>query len=121
MVSTLLSDSIAPATRRARVAARRPRIGGPAGVAMTSECRAEIDAACTELVSSANHEFRTPLSSIVGYVEVLLDGDAGPVNDVQREMLSTVASNARALARLVEELVGNTSTSLTGEGRRRVG
>src|SRR5437762_1141839 len=50
----------------------------------------DLDQAKTEFLSTVSHELRTPLTSITGYVESLLDGDAGPVNDRQRRMLTTI-------------------------------
>ena len=75
----------------------------------------EIEAANTELkkldelksqfISMASHELRTPLIAIKGYVELLQDGNAGPVNEEQLQMLRTVSRNTVRLARIVTELL----------------
>ncbi len=46
-----------------------------------------LDLAKDEFVSIASHQLRTPLTALKGYAGMLLDGDAGPINDKQREYL----------------------------------
>ena len=43
-----------------------------------------LDLAKDEFVSIASHQLRTPLTGIKGYTGMLLDGDAGPINEKQR-------------------------------------
>ncbi|MGH9094214.1 MAG: histidine kinase dimerization/phospho-acceptor domain-containing protein, partial [Acidimicrobiales bacterium] len=64
-----------------------------------------VDQARTELVATVSHELRTPLTSINGYVEMLVDGDAGEVNPEQREMLEAVERNGKRLLNLIEDLL----------------
>lgn len=59
----------------------------------------------SEFVSLVTHEFRTPLTSIKGYTEMMLDGDTGKLNQEQVEFLETVLRNANHLSELVEELL----------------
>lgn len=56
-----------------------------------------------EFVAVVSHELRTPLTSIIGYVELLMDEEAGALTDEQRAYLEIVQ---RSTARLVE-LVGD--------------
>ncbi len=56
-------------------------------------------------VSVAAHELRSPLTSILGYVEVLLDEDYGALSDTQREYLETVQGGAQRLRRITSELL----------------
>lgn len=56
-----------------------------------------------DFVASASHELKTPLTSIRGYVELLLDQD--PPAEIRTEFLEKVARNARRLEALVEDLL----------------
>ncbi|MGH8919337.1 MAG: PAS domain-containing sensor histidine kinase, partial [Actinomycetes bacterium] len=64
-----------------------------------------VDQARTDLVATVSHELRTPLTSINGYVEMLVDGDAGEVTPEQREMLEAVERNGKRLLNLIEDLL----------------
>ncbi|HJV98844.1 MAG TPA: PAS domain-containing sensor histidine kinase [Arthrobacter sp.] len=59
-------------------------------------------AAKDEFVSSVSHEFRTPLTSILGYVEILLEDDPA---DYQREPLEIIRRNSERLLTLVSDLL----------------
>ncbi len=52
-----------------------------------------------------SHELRTPLTSILGYLELVLEGDAGEVTEEQRQFLSVVERNSQRLLRLVGDLL----------------
>jgi PAS domain S-box-containing protein len=65
----------------------------------------EVDRMKTEFVSLVSHELRTPLTSIKGYVDLLLDGDAGEVTADQRDFLGVVRSNADRLMALINDLL----------------
>lgn len=58
--------------------------------------RAAVDRIC--------HEVRRPLAAIQAYAELLQDQLCGPLNEKQLEQVGVVVTNARGLARLVEEL-----------------
>jgi signal transduction histidine kinase len=47
--------------------------------------------------SAAAHELRTPLTTIVGYLEMLLNEEFGPISEAQREPLEVVNESARHL------------------------
>jgi PAS domain S-box-containing protein len=59
----------------------------------------------SEFVAMVSHELRTPLTSIKGYVDMLLDGDAGPLADEHQELLRIVKSNADRLLLLINDLL----------------
>src|SRR5690606_4516858 len=65
----------------------------------------EVDRMKTEFVSLVSHELRTPLTSIKGFTEMVLDGDAGEVNEEVAEYLGIVYSNAERLVALVNDLL----------------
>lgn len=64
-----------------------------------------LDEEKNEFVAVVSHELRTPLSAIKGYVELVLDGDTGPINDIQREFLEIVQRNADRLSDLVNDFL----------------
>jgi PAS domain S-box-containing protein len=68
--------------------------------ALTHANRAKSD-----FLASMSHELRTPLNSIIGFSEVLLDGKAGDLSDVQTEFLGNVQSSGRHLLNLINDLL----------------
>ena len=66
---------------------------------------ARIDEMKTEFVSVVSHEFRTPLTSIKGYVDLILEGDTGEINEVQKEFLEIAQVETNRLAALVTDLL----------------
>src|SRR5437660_1348277 len=50
----------------------------------------DLDRMKDDFVASVSHELRTPLTSIRGYLELVLDGEAGDLTDEQRQFLSIV-------------------------------
>lgn len=65
----------------------------------------EIDQAKSDFVSSISHELRSPLTSTLGYLEMLADGDAGDLNDQQAHMVNVADRNAKRLMTLIEDLL----------------
>src|SRR5690348_345716 len=56
-------------------------------------------------LSNAGHELRTPLHSANGFVEMVLDGLAGSLNERQQEMLSHAHTAIGQLGTLIEEVL----------------
>ncbi len=56
-----------------------------------------------DFVANASHELKTPLTSIRGYAETLLDDDVPA--DARRRFLSTIHANAARLQRIVDDLL----------------
>jgi GAF domain-containing protein len=69
------------------------------------EALRELDRMKSELVQNISHELRTPLTFVKGYVELLQDGDLGPLNQQQRTALDIVANKASVLSRLVDDIL----------------
>ena len=67
-----------------------------------------LDSLKSMFVSVAAHELRTPLSSIQGYVEMLLDGDLGQLTEQQRESLEIVERSAGRLMAITRSLLDMT-------------
>ncbi|EFK95649.1 Sensor protein resE [sediment metagenome] len=74
----------------------------------------EIDATKDEFISMASHQLRTPLTSMKGYVSMVLDGDVGEINDQQRTMLQQAFDSSQRMVYLISDLL-NVSRLRTGK------
>jgi PAS domain S-box-containing protein len=66
---------------------------------------AELDRMKSDFVSIASHELRTPMTSIKGYIDLLLMGAPGPVGEQQGKFLQIVKDNTERLHELVNDLL----------------
>ncbi|MFZ6027083.1 MAG: GAF domain-containing protein [Chloroflexota bacterium] len=65
----------------------------------------EVDRLKSEFVATVSHELRTPMTSIKGYVDVMLMGATGQLSEQQSHFLKIVKSNTERLAILVNDLL----------------
>jgi signal transduction histidine kinase len=65
----------------------------------------ETDRAKNNLISVVSHDLRTPLTSIVGYLEILDDEESGPLNGGQRRAVGVMRRNAGRLIAIVNDLL----------------
>ncbi|MCK5928200.1 ATP-binding protein [uncultured Nocardioides sp.] len=65
----------------------------------------EVDVVKDAFVSSVSHELRTPITSIHGYLEMLLDETLGELSPAQRSAVEKVESNSRRLLGLIDDLL----------------
>ena len=65
----------------------------------------ELDNLKSKFVSIAAHELRTPLSSISGFVEMLLDGDFGQLTTDQQKYLGIVQRSSIRLLNITNSLL----------------
>src|SRR5439155_13700966 len=70
-----------------------------------------LDRMKDDFVASVSHELRTPLTSINGYVELLVEGDAGQVNEEQASFLGVIRRNGERLLRVVGDLCSPRSST----------
>jgi signal transduction histidine kinase len=75
-------------------------------LALKNEELVEADKLKDEFVALISHDLRTPLTSIIGYVELVLDEDVDPpLDDERRTYLRVVARSSERLLRLVDDLL----------------
>ncbi|MBD3178625.1 MAG: response regulator [Candidatus Latescibacteria bacterium] len=58
-----------------------------------------------EFHSMIAHEMRTPISVILGYANLILEGNAGDVSDMQQEFLQGISGNGEVLRKLVDDFL----------------
>ncbi|HEU0085634.1 MAG TPA: ATP-binding protein [Candidatus Paceibacterota bacterium] len=93
---------------RAIAAVERDDTGKPlkmVGLSWDVTKEMEVDKAKSEFVSLASHQLRTPLSTINWYAEMLESGDAGPLNENQREFLKEIYVGSQRMVTLVNALL----------------
>lgn len=65
----------------------------------------ETDIAKDEFLSMITHELKTPLVPIQGYVDILLGGHVGELNEKQKERLKIIKTSAGSLLRIISDLL----------------
>lgn len=74
----------------------------------------ELDATKDEFVSMASHQLRTPLTSIKGYLSMVLEGDVGKITPSQRKLLSEAYVSSERMVHLIGDFL-NISRLQTGK------
>jgi signal transduction histidine kinase len=108
------------------------RVGEPIGVALDSKLLIEenkrvlkklqktnnklklLDETKDEFISMASHQLRTPLTSVKGYVSMVIEGDAGELNDMQKKLLGQAFASSQRMVFLIADLL-NLSRLKTGK------
>ncbi|MBI9044854.1 MAG: GAF domain-containing protein [Anaerolineaceae bacterium] len=63
----------------------------------------ELDQAKSDFVSTVSHDLRSPLTAIMGYVDLI--GKVGPVNEMQSEFIRRVMASVHVITRLIDDLL----------------
>jgi len=74
----------------------------------------ELNQIKANLISNVSHELRTPLAHILGYVELLEEGQLGPLSDEQRKAMGVIHRGSDRLGRLIEDLIEFSTASRSG-------
>jgi signal transduction histidine kinase len=74
-------------------------------LALQNDQLVEADRLKDEFVALISHDLRTPLTSIIGYVELTLEDDGPPLDDERRSYLQVVSRSSERLLRLVDDLL----------------
>lgn len=91
------------------------RIGSATSELVSSnEKLRRLDAAKDEFVSMASHQLRTPLTSVKGYISMVLEGDAGKITPMQKQLLEEAFVSSERMVHLIGDFL-NVSRLQTGK------
>lgn len=74
----------------------------------------KLDEAKDEFISMASHQLRTPLTSVKGYLSMVLEGDAGKISEDQKKLLEEAYSSSQRMVYLIGDFL-NVSRLQTGK------
>ena len=73
-----------------------------------------LDDSKDEFISMASHQLRTPLTSIKGYISMMLEGDLGKITPTQRKALEEAFNSSQRMVFLISDFL-NVSRIRTGK------
>lgn len=73
-----------------------------------------LDQVKDEFMSMASHQLRTPLTSIKGYLSMVLDGDVGKITPQQEKLLAEAFNSSERMVHLIADFL-NVSRLQTGK------
>ena len=65
----------------------------------------EADRLKTEFIGTMSHELRTPMTAIKGFTQLLSLGGLGPLNETQREFVTTIYSNTERMIAMINDVL----------------
>lgn len=74
----------------------------------------ELDETKDEFISMASHQLRTPLTSVKGYMSMVIEGDAGKLTKQQQTLLNQAFVSSQRMVYLIADLL-NVSRLKTGK------
>ena len=80
----------------------------------TNQKLKQLDETKDEFITMASHQLRTPLTSVKGYLSMVLEGDAGKVSPNQRKLLEQSYASSQRMVYLISDLL-NLSRLNTGK------
>ncbi len=66
---------------------------------------AQVDQTKNDFLATASHELRTPITSIIGYAELLLADDTGALPAMHHQIVGRIRRNGRRLLGLIEDML----------------
>lgn len=70
---------------------------------ITKEATAER--AKSRFIATVSHELRTPMTSVKGYLDLVIGGMAGEINATQKRFLSTIKINADRMINIINNMI----------------
>jgi len=80
----------------------------------TNEKLKALDETKDEFISMASHQLRTPLTSVKGYISMVVEGDAGKISETQKKLLDQAFTSSQRMVYLIADLL-NVSRLKTGK------
>jgi signal transduction histidine kinase len=74
----------------------------------------QLDETKDEFISMASHQLRTPLTSVKGYLSMVIEGDAGELSEMQKKLLDQAFISSQRMVYLIADLL-NVSRLRTGK------
>ncbi len=74
----------------------------------------QLDRVKDEFISMASHQLRTPLTSVKGYISMVIEGDAGKISNSQRQLLKEAFMSSERMVHLINDFL-NVSRIQTGK------
>lgn len=71
----------------------------------TADELAQLNKLKDEFLATVSHELKTPLTTIKGFVSVILSGEVGPLNEQQGNFLGVVDQSVNRLTHLISDLL----------------
>ena len=65
----------------------------------------ELNRLKANFISTVSHELRTPLTHLKGYLELLANGEIGPLSDEQQHAVAVMLRSEMRLERLIDDLI----------------
>ena len=74
----------------------------------------KLDEAKNDFISMASHQLRTPLTSIKGYLDMVIEGDLGKISPTQKAVLSEAFTSSERMVNIINDFL-NVSRLQTGK------
>jgi PAS domain S-box-containing protein len=84
---------------------RKGQVIGTSTIARDITEQKQLEQMKDDFVGTVSHELRTPLTAIKGFIELVADGEAGPLSEAQREFLQIASRNTDRLGNLINDLL----------------
>ncbi len=65
----------------------------------------ELDRVKSQFLANMSHELRTPLNSVIGFSRVILKGIDGPINEVQKQDITSIYNSGMNLLNMINEIL----------------